>query len=161
MYQRWHGPPWQANTLAGIWKLVQAIDAWYWECKGELPTKPVLPDLKWNICSPGWKSMLSNSRQTASSILNSRSHANRKIVFRCWTEYWEMVLSVKLLTYLTTPQQYSPIDNSSVARHNTYSLCMSSSVNAQVDWETSPAAALVFSSPIMSCETRGEQVGRP
>jgi len=60
-------------------------------------------NVKWNIHSPGWKSMLSNSRWTASSILNSSSHANRKIIFKCWTEYSEMVLSVKLLISHNTP----------------------------------------------------------
>jgi len=94
--------------------------------------------------------MLSNSRWTASSILNSRSHANRKIVFKCWTEYSEMVLSVKLLTYLTTPQWYSPNDNPSVSRHNTYSFCMSSECQCTGWLRDLTSCCLGLSSPIMS-----------
>jgi len=31
------------NTLTGLCRLVKAIDARYWECKGELSCKPMLP----------------------------------------------------------------------------------------------------------------------
>jgi len=33
------------NTLAGLWKLSKAIDAWYWERNENSPTKPKFPDL--------------------------------------------------------------------------------------------------------------------
>jgi len=36
MYQRWHGPPQKPNTLSSLWKIVQAIDAQYWERHGEV-----------------------------------------------------------------------------------------------------------------------------
>jgi len=38
-------PPQQATTLAGLWKLIQAINAQYWEQKENSPMKPELLDL--------------------------------------------------------------------------------------------------------------------
>jgi len=46
MYQRWYGPPHQSQPpLQDSQKLVQAINAWYWNKKEKSPTKPELPDL--------------------------------------------------------------------------------------------------------------------
>jgi len=45
MYQRQYGPPQKANILVGLQKIVQAIDAQYWNEKENSPTKTELPDL--------------------------------------------------------------------------------------------------------------------